>query len=90
MTTKVDVLAIAAHRDDVEITSGGLIAKLVDLGYSVGITRFDRRGDGFSRRCFDKISRSDGGCKSIGSNGQGESGTAGCVSGEQPFCQSAR
>lgn len=37
MTTKVDVLAIAAHRDDVEITSGGLIAKFIDLGYSVGI-----------------------------------------------------
>lgn len=37
MTTKVDVLAIAAHRDDVEITSGGLIAKFVDLGYTVGI-----------------------------------------------------
>ncbi len=34
---KVDVLAIAAHRDDLEITSGGLIAKFVDLGYTVGM-----------------------------------------------------
>ncbi len=34
---KLDVLAIAAHRDDTEIVSGGTIIKMVDLGYSVGI-----------------------------------------------------
>ena len=33
----VDCLAIAAHRDDLEITSGGLIAKLVDRGYTVAM-----------------------------------------------------
>lgn len=33
----VDCLAIAAHRDDLEITSGGLIAKLVDSGHSVAM-----------------------------------------------------
>lgn len=33
----VDCLAIAAHRDDLEITSGGLIAKLVDSGYTVAM-----------------------------------------------------
>lgn len=33
----VDCLAIAAHRDDLEITSGGLIAKLVDGGHSVAM-----------------------------------------------------
>lgn len=37
MTERVDVLAIAAHRDDSEITAGGLIAKFVDLGYKVGM-----------------------------------------------------
>lgn len=37
MTEKVDVLAIAAHRDDSEITAGGLVAKFVDLGYKVGM-----------------------------------------------------
>ena len=34
---KLDVLAIAAHRDDTEIVSGGTVIKMVDLGYSVGI-----------------------------------------------------
>lgn len=34
---KLDVLAIAAHRDDTEIVSGGTIIKFADIGYSVGI-----------------------------------------------------
>ena len=33
---KLDVLAFAAHCDDIEITSGGLLIKLVDMGYKVG------------------------------------------------------
>jgi N-acetylglucosamine malate deacetylase 1 len=35
--TTLDVLAIAAHRDDVEITCGGTVLKLVDKGKKVGI-----------------------------------------------------
>jgi bacillithiol biosynthesis deacetylase BshB1 len=34
--SKLDALAIAAHRDDIEITSGGLMIKLHDLGYRTG------------------------------------------------------
>jgi bacillithiol biosynthesis deacetylase BshB1 len=34
---KLDVLAIAAHRDDVEITCGGTIIRLVDKGRKSGI-----------------------------------------------------
>jgi bacillithiol biosynthesis deacetylase BshB1 len=34
---KLDVLAIGAHRDDIEITCGGTVIKFVDLGYNVGI-----------------------------------------------------
>jgi bacillithiol biosynthesis deacetylase BshB1 len=34
---KLDVLAIGAHPDDLEITCGGTIAKLVKLGYRVGM-----------------------------------------------------
>ncbi|MFH2036213.1 MAG: bacillithiol biosynthesis deacetylase BshB1 [Candidatus Zixiibacteriota bacterium] len=37
MDSKLDVLAIAAHRDDVEITCGGTIIKLVDEGRKVGV-----------------------------------------------------
>jgi N-acetylglucosamine malate deacetylase 1 len=33
----VDVLAIAAHRDDVELTCAGTLLKAVDAGYSTGI-----------------------------------------------------
>ncbi len=33
----VDILAIGAHPDDVEIGIGGLVRKLVDQGYRVGI-----------------------------------------------------
>jgi bacillithiol biosynthesis deacetylase BshB1 len=33
----VDILAIAAHRDDVELTCAGTLLKAVDAGYSVGI-----------------------------------------------------
>lgn len=34
---KLDALVVAAHRDDVEITCGGLILKLVDAGHRVGV-----------------------------------------------------
>ena len=33
----VDLLAIAAHRDDVELTCGGTLAKMAARGYRVGI-----------------------------------------------------
>src|SRR3954470_18969109 len=33
----VDVLAIAAHRDDVELTCAGTLARAVDQGYRTGI-----------------------------------------------------
>jgi len=39
-TTTVDALALAAHRDDIEITCGGLLIKLKDLGYTTGICDF--------------------------------------------------
>jgi bacillithiol biosynthesis deacetylase BshB1 len=34
---KVDVLTIAAHPDDVELTCAGTLLKMVDKGYTVGI-----------------------------------------------------
>src|SRR5262245_13722646 len=32
----LDILAFAAHRDDTEITCGGLLARMVEKGYRVG------------------------------------------------------
>lgn len=61
---KLDVLAIAAHRDDTEIVSGGTIIKLVDLEYAVGILDLTAgesgsRGDAETRageaECASKI-----------------------------------
>lgn len=51
---KLDALAIAAHRDDTEIVSGGTIIKLVDIGYQVGLLDLTAgesgsRGDANSR-----------------------------------------
>ena len=37
MTKGLDVLAIAPHPDDLEITCGGTLATLVKQGYRVGI-----------------------------------------------------
>ncbi|HTC41980.1 MAG TPA: bacillithiol biosynthesis deacetylase BshB1 [Candidatus Acidoferrales bacterium] len=34
---KLDVLAIAAHPDDVELTCGGTLIKMVQMGYKTGI-----------------------------------------------------
>jgi N-acetylglucosamine malate deacetylase 1 len=33
---KLDVLAIAAHRDDIELTCGGTVIKMAEAGYKVG------------------------------------------------------
>lgn len=37
MTTELDLLTIAAHRDDAELTCGGTLAKAVRAGHRVGI-----------------------------------------------------
>jgi len=51
---RVDLLAIAAHRDDVELTCGGTLAKAVKAGYRVGIIDLTQgetgtRGDAATR-----------------------------------------
>lgn len=38
--TKLDILALAAHPDDVELSCGGTIAKYCDMGKRVGIVDF--------------------------------------------------
>ena len=54
MSDAVDLLAIAAHRDDVELTCGGTLAKAVRAGHRVGILdltegEMGTRGDAATR-----------------------------------------
>ena len=54
MSDHVDLLAIAAHRDDVELTCGGTLAKAVRSGHRVGIVDLTQgesatRGDAATR-----------------------------------------
>ena len=54
MSEHVDLLAIAAHRDDVELTCGGTLAKAVTAGHRVGIIDLTQgemgtRGDAATR-----------------------------------------
>ncbi len=54
MSQQVDLLAIAAHRDDVELTCGGTLAKAVKAGHRVGIVDLTQgetgtRGDAATR-----------------------------------------
>jgi len=54
MSEQVDLLAIAAHRDDVELTCGGTLARAVRTGHRVGILDLTQgemgtRGDAATR-----------------------------------------
>lgn len=54
MSDQVELLAIAAHRDDVELTCGGTLAKAVKAGHRVGILDLTQgemgtRGDAATR-----------------------------------------
>ncbi len=56
---KLDVLAIAAHPDDVEITCGGTLIKMAARGYTTGILDLTRgemgtRGTVETRRGSDQ------------------------------------
>lgn len=42
LLSKVDVLAIGAHPDDVELGAGGTVARLVNAGFKVGILDLTR------------------------------------------------
>ena len=49
-TTALDILAIAAHRDDVEQTCGGTLLKAAQRGQRTGDSRSDTRRNGNARR----------------------------------------
>ena len=50
MTSPCDVLAIAAHPDDVEQTCGGTLIKMAEMGYRTGVVDLTA-GDMGTRGC---------------------------------------
>ncbi len=60
MSETVDLLAIAAHRDDVELTCGGTLAKAARAGHAVGIldlTEGEMGTRGSAKRRADEAAR---------------------------------
>lgn len=53
---KLDILAIAAHPDDIEITSGGLLIKMVKRGKAVGAVDLTRGEAGTHGTSDDRLS----------------------------------
>jgi len=64
--TTVDALALAAHRDDVEITSGGLLIKFADLGYQTGIIDFTAGEMGTRGTAEDREAEAEAAAKIMG------------------------
>ena len=59
-SVEVDALFVGAHRDDVEITCGGTIRKLVDLGYKAAI--LDLTKGEMGSRGSEEIREVESGC----------------------------
>src|SRR3954449_6902077 len=61
-TERLDVIAVAPHPDDLELTCGGTLAKLVRQGYRVGIIDLTTgeptpRGSDETRACEAEAAR---------------------------------
>ncbi len=63
---KLDVLAFAAHRDDSEITVGGTLAKLVELGHAVGACDLTQGEMGTLGSAAERASECDEATKILG------------------------
>ncbi len=63
---KLDVLAIAAHRDDIEITSGGTLVKLVEKGRKVGALDLTQGEMGTKGTAEDRASEADEAARILG------------------------
>lgn len=66
MAKKLDVLVLAAHRDDIEITCGGTVIKLVDIGYKVGIVDFTQGEMGTKGTEIDRAREAEAAAKVMG------------------------
>jgi len=63
---KLDVLAIAAHPDDAEITSGGLLIKMVRMGRKVGILDLARGEMGTYGNAHDRAGEAGAAARIMG------------------------
>ena len=57
----LDILALAAHRDDVEQTCGGTLLKMAERGYRTGILDLTQGEMGTRGTVEDRGARSGGG-----------------------------
>jgi len=64
--TPLDVLAIAAHPDDAEISAGGTIARLVEGGYRVGVLDLTRGEMGTRGTREDRQAEAEAASKVLG------------------------
>jgi len=62
----VDLLAIAAHRDDVELTCGGTLAKAVRAGHRVGIVDLTQGETGTRGDAATRAAESERAAKALG------------------------
>lgn len=66
MSHTVDALALAAHRDDIEITCGGLLIKFADMGYKTGIVDFTAGEMGTRGTAQDRENEANAAAKIMG------------------------
>ncbi len=66
MPDTVDLLAIAAHRDDVELTCGGTLAKAVQAGHRVGIVDLTEGESGTRGNAATRAAEADRAAKTLG------------------------
>ena len=66
MSDEVDLLAIAAHRDDIELTCGGTLAKAVRAGHRVGILDLTQGEMGTRGDAATRAAEADRAAKTLG------------------------
>jgi len=66
MSDEVDLLAIAAHRDDVELTCGGTLAKAARAGHRVGILDLTQGEMGTRGDAATRAAEADKAAKTLG------------------------
>ncbi|OLB48512.1 MAG: bacillithiol biosynthesis deacetylase BshB1 [Gemmatimonadetes bacterium 13_2_20CM_2_65_7] len=66
MSEQIDLLAIAAHRDDVELTCGGTLAKAARAGHRVGIIDLTQGEMGTRGDAATRAAEADRAAKTLG------------------------